>query len=458
VFSLVDLNKIIDYFKESKIPESILNRGRIVLKDYITPIKVLLEQKGVPDNPWNDEKIEFFLNILSQMDTDKDEKAAKVGEREARIASSIQLKLSAGFCHGIGRSGSLNAPQPKASGSSILYEITNYLARDIMRKFGLPNIKAAIIVPVATGMALALVLSAFKPNLENKDTSNKRKVLIPQLDHNSILKAIVFSGFKPKIIEGKIFGDAVRVPIEDIRASFDSECFAILSFTSFFPPREADDIKEISKLADEKNLVHIIINAYGVQSPEWMKLIRSAIDSGRVDAIIQSTDKNFLTPVGGALIASPVEEKIHIISNAYPGRASSSPIVNFLVSILSLGYKGYDKLIKTQQENRKLLEEELGKVAEVLNERLLNISNPVAVALTLKNLEKDELYALGGALYNLRVTGPRVYDPQQNPFGTCTKIYPTPYIVMNAAIGSSTKDIKKAVKRFKKAYSQIIKN
>ena len=56
------------------------------------------------------------------------------------------------------------------------------------------------------------------------------------------------------------------------------------------------------------DLVHIVINAYGVQSPEWMKLIRSAIDAGRVDVIIQSTDKNFLTPIGGAVIASPYKE------------------------------------------------------------------------------------------------------------------------------------------------------
>ena len=116
-----------------------------------------------------------------------------------------------------------------------------------------------------------------------------------------------------------------------------------ISLTSFFPPREHDDIKEISKFAKEKNLVHIIINAYGVQCPEWMKLIRSAIDAGRVDVIIQSTDKNFLTPVGGAVIASPHEEVITKISQAYAGRASAAPVVNFLISMLSLGINGYQK-------------------------------------------------------------------------------------------------------------------
>ncbi|MFW9781627.1 MAG: O-phosphoseryl-tRNA(Sec) selenium transferase, partial [Candidatus Heimdallarchaeota archaeon] len=229
-----------------------------------------------------------------------------------------------------------------------------------------------------------------------------------------------------------------------------------ISITSFFPPREPDNIKEISKFAKENDLVHIIINAYGVQSPEWMKLIRSAIDAGRVDAIIQSTDKNFLTPVGGAVIASPTKDIITKISQSYAGRASATPIVNFLISMLSLGISGYQKLIEEQQQNRKTLEIKLKEVAEKFDERILDIYNPVAVALSLRNLKKDQLYALGGALYNLRVTGPRVYNPEESTFGTCCSNYTTPYIVMNAAIGTTSSDITLAVERFEKAYDQII--
>ncbi|MFO7797303.1 MAG: O-phosphoseryl-tRNA(Sec) selenium transferase [Promethearchaeati archaeon] len=454
---MVDLNKIIDYFKNSKIPENMLNRGQLVLNEFLNPLKVLFEQKALPNEGWKDEQIEFLLQILANMDTDKDINASQVGEREARIASKLHLNISGGFCHGVGRSGFLTAPQPKAPGGSIMYEITNYLARDIMRKFGLPNIKKAIITPIATGMSLALALSAFKPNWNNIQLRSKRKVLIPRLDHHSILKSIDFIGLEPKIIDGKIFGDAVRIPIDDIRNAYEDECYAIISFTSFFPPREADEIKEISKFAKEKDLVHIIVNAYGVQSPEWMGLIRSAIDAGKVDAVIQSTDKNFLTPVGASLIASPDKEKIEKISKTYAGRASASPVVNFLISMLSLGKNGYEKLIKDQQENRKFLEQKLNILAEKINERVMNIFNPVAVSMTLNHLKKDELYALGGALYNLRVTGPRVYDPSQKEFGTCTEGYPTPYIVMNAAIGSKKEHINTAIERLEKAYNQITK-
>jgi O-phospho-L-seryl-tRNASec:L-selenocysteinyl-tRNA synthase len=452
---VVDFNKISEFFKSSSIPQNMLDRGQIVINNFLKPIKTLFEQKSVPKEPWSDEQIEFLLLTLSNMDTDKDNKAARVGEREARIASKLHLQTSAGFCHGIGRSGFLTAPQPKAPGGSIMYEISNYLARDILRNFGLPNVKEVIIAPLCTGMSLSLTLGALRPRIDDNNTSNKSTVIVPQIDHKAVLKAIDLMGLKTKIVKGKIYGDAVRIPIEDIESSLDDDCFAIISLTSFFPPREHDNIKDISRLAQEKGLIHVIINAYGVQSPEWMKLIRAAIDAGRVDAIIQSTDKNFLTPIGGALIASPIKESIDKISQAYAGRASATPVVNFLISMLSFGISGYQKLIEEQQQNRKILEEKLSEVAIKINERLLDVHNPVAVALSLETLKTEQLYALGGALYNLRVTGPRVYNPKEKSFGTCCENYPTPYIVMNAAIGSKTKDITSAVERFEKAYKQI---
>ena len=452
---MVDFNKISEFFKSYSIPQNMLDRGQIVINNFLKPIKTLFEQKNVPKEPWSDEQIEFLLLTLSNMDTDKDNNAARVGEREARIASKLHIKTSAGFCHGVGRSGFLTAPQPKAPGGSIMYEISNYLARDILRNFGLPNVKEVIVTPLCTGMSLSLTLGALRPRIDHSNTNIKSTVLVPQIDHKAVLKAIDLMGLKTKIVKGKIQGDAVKIPIEDIESSLDDDCFAILSLTSFFPPREHDNIKAISRLAQNKGLIHVIINAYGVQSPEWMKLIRAAIDAGRVDAIIQSTDKNFLTPVGGALIASPIKESIEKISQAYAGRASATPVVNFLISMLSLGISGYQKLIEEQQQNRKILEEKLSEVAKKINERLLEVHNPVAVALSLETLKAEQLYALGGALYNLRVTGPRVYNPKEKAFGTCCENYPTPYIVMNAAIGSKTKDITFAVERFEKAYKQI---
>lgn len=40
---------------------------------------------------------------------------------------------------------------------------------------------------------------------------------------------------------------------------------------------------------------------------------------GRVDAFVQSTDKNFMVPVGGAIVAGFDEKFIDAVSKTYPG-------------------------------------------------------------------------------------------------------------------------------------------
>ena len=40
---------------------------------------------------------------------------------------------------------------------------------------------------------------------------------------------------------------------------------------------------------------------------------------GRVDAFVQSTDKNFMVPVGGAIVAGFDKKLIDSISQTYPG-------------------------------------------------------------------------------------------------------------------------------------------
>lgn len=40
---------------------------------------------------------------------------------------------------------------------------------------------------------------------------------------------------------------------------------------------------------------------------------------GRVDAFVQSTDKNFMVPVGGAVVAGFDEKFIDTVSKTYPG-------------------------------------------------------------------------------------------------------------------------------------------
>lgn len=428
------------------IPENMLERGITVLESQLDPLHILFEQRRVPEEGWNDHQIKFLLTILSMMDTDKDHQAARVGEREARVASPLVSELAADFCHGVGRGGEIFAAQPKAPGASIMYTIANILASDAIRKFGAPNLKHALLLPLPTGMSIGLTISAMRQKKKRKG----KYVVHPQIDHKSPLKAIELIGLELKIIEGELKGDAVIVTPERVEEAIDDETVAILSTTTFFPPREPDDVKEIAKIAQEKDIPHVINNAYGIQSREIMKRIRSAVDAGRVDAVVQSTDKNFLTPVGGAIVAAPKQETLGAISEQYAGRATAAPVTQFLAAILALGIKNYENLRNEQEKNREYLEESLKKIAEEYGERVLNVFNPIACAMSITNRDPQKV---GGALYNLRVTGPRALGPMD--YGSCCKRYSTAYITMNAAIGTRLEDIKRAVQKLEEALKQV---
>lgn len=286
---------------------------------------------------------------------------------------------------------------------------------------------------------------------------------MPRVDHNSPKKGIEYINCNSIPIETQ-FGEngyasnGVYCSLESIKNYIESHkptISCIVSTTTFFAPRVPDDVKGIAKLAKEFNLIHIVNNAYGVQCPEILQLIRSAIDAGRVDAIIQSTDKNFLTPVGGAIITSPNPKIIETISQTYAGRASATPVVELLISLLSLGKTGYSKLIQEQQKLREELEKELKKLATDIGEEYIDSRNPVSCAMTLKNLNSKQISNLGGFLYNLRITGPRVIDPTQTSFGSSSEQLKTPYIVMNAAIGVQPEHIKLSIEKLRMAISQV---
>lgn len=456
-------------------PDNFLSRGELVLKArYQAPIKDLIEHRTLPEEGWDDEQIKFFLELLAAMDTDKDPAAARVGEREARVSSPLVDQLAAGFCHGIGRSGNVVASQPKAPGGSVMYQVANQLARSFLKQFGLPNVKEAVVLPMGTGMSLFLCLATVRSriltSLTGKGAPNSKldrkkspfsmakfpgKVLLPRCDHNSPLKGIELAGFEPVIIPGHLEGDGVGVSIDDIANAITPEVAAIASTLTFFPPRLPDPVKEIAKLAREHNIAHIINNAYGVQHPSFMKQIYAATSAGRVDFIIQSTDKNFLTPVGGSVVAAFTKGTINELTSQYAGRATAAPVVQFLAAALSLGQKTYKTLQEEQQENRRLLQELLEGLASSIGERVLQVENPIAAAMSLEHIPREKLTAVGGALYNLRVTGPRIMKPDAVGWGTNIGDYPVPYVVMNAAIGSKRKHITSAVERLGKAIEQV---
>jgi O-phospho-L-seryl-tRNASec:L-selenocysteinyl-tRNA synthase len=427
------------------IPKSILDRGLNTLNTEFKPLKLLFEQRRVPEKCWKDSQIQALLNLFASMDSDKDSKTAFVGEREGRVASLAVSKLAGGFHHGIGRSGDLTKAQPKAAGGSLMYFFANKLATDALKRFGAPNVKEAMVFPVATGMTLALALCTAR------NQTGGSEIVFPRVDLATPLKAIWFAGLKEKIVEGQVIDDSVNVPSKHVENATNKNTAAILSTTTFFSPREPDQIKEIAKIAQEKNVPHIINNAFGVQSRQIMKLVEGAIDAGRVDAVIQSTDKNFLCPVGGAIAASPNQEFLDDMSEVYAGRASAAPITQFLAAMLSMGIEGYEKLRTQQEENKMLLTSSLREIAEKHSQRILNVNNPVSVAMTLQGRNAKKI---GKALFAARVSGARAME--KTDYGVCCPKYISSYINFDASLGMQKQEITLAMQRLDTVLNTVV--
>ncbi|MFX1481694.1 MAG: O-phosphoseryl-tRNA(Sec) selenium transferase [Promethearchaeota archaeon] len=433
----------IDRILEKTIPENILRRGRTTVDSLLGPVKDVLNRRQFPRKALTDLQIEMMFQLLSSLDTDKDPDAARVGEREARVASPYVGRLSAGFNHGIGRSGRLAAPQPKAPGASQMHQVANSVALDAIRKLGLSNMKAGLVTPLSTGMTLSLVLGALRREYGVK------RVLFPRIDHTSPHRAIALSGLDEEIIPTLIEGDTVQVDLAALEKRIKSGGpSTVLATTTFFPPRLSDPVKEISKACAEEDIPLVINNAYGVQSERVMSEIRAAADAGRVDAVVQSSDKNFFAPVGASIVVTPKKDFNESIADTYAGRATAAPVVQTLAALLATGLDTYKDLQKEQVENKSFLEERLNEIAGKLGQRVLSVWNPVACAITMDGLDVKEI---GARLYNARVTGPRAIE--KGDVGSSVDNYPYSYIVMNAAIGATKNDIETATTKLYKQAS-----
>jgi len=67
-----------------------------------------------------------------------------------------------------------------------------------------------------------------------------------------------------------------------------------------------------------------------------------------VDAVVQSTDKNFMVPVGGSIVAGGPGQAgfIEAVNSAYPGRASATPMLDLLITLLHWGASGWQNALQ----------------------------------------------------------------------------------------------------------------
>jgi O-phospho-L-seryl-tRNASec:L-selenocysteinyl-tRNA synthase len=154
----------------------------------------------------------------------------------------------------------------------------------------------------------------------------------------------------------------------------------IFSITSCFTPRAIDKVEEIALICKQNDIFHLINNAYGLQSSKITHMINQASKSGRVDIVVQSTDKNLMVPVGGTILAAFDKCLLKNIAEFYPGRASSSQSLDVLITLLSMGTETYKRLLNDRKECFVYLKLELQKVAEQFGEKVLETpNNPISI-------------------------------------------------------------------------------
>ena len=159
---------------------------------------------------------------------------------------------------------------------------------------------------------------------------------------------------------------------------------AVMSTTSCFAPRACDDVVGIAQLCSATGVPHLVNHAYGLQASKLCAVVDEACRLGRVDAWVASTDKNFLVPVGGALVGSPTPAVVEAVARSYPGRAALSPILDLFVTLLQLGVDGLMRLLAERKVVAKELQARIAALAARHGERLLESrGNPISFAMSI---------------------------------------------------------------------------
>lgn len=282
-----------------------INQGSQALARRHKLVKTVLSQRRLPQQGWDEATVELFLQECALMDSNNFVDNVGLGEREARVASPLVARRHYRLAHGIGRSGEIAAEQPKAAGSSLLAKLTNDLVADALRLAGMADLGPVLTLPLATGMALTSTLLA----LRTCRPVGARYVIWPRIDQKTCLKCITAAGFTPIVVPMRLEGDQLVTDMAAIEAKMEhvgpDAVACVLTTTSCFAPRSPDDIVAVAKLCDRVGVPHVVNNAYGVQSAALCAQVTAAWRKGRVDAVVQSMDKNFMVPVGGAVVAAP---------------------------------------------------------------------------------------------------------------------------------------------------------
>lgn len=470
-----NIEDLLNSFQSLKIPKTHASVGLANLVACNNQYKSLFVNRRLPDHGWSDVQIQSFLFMLSTLDTNNKGSGNQgtappgrwcgVGEREGRVYSSLVANRHYGMSHGMGRSGDIAEPQPKAVGSSVLVQLTLLLVMDAIRRASGLDAKGpakhGIVLPLCTGMSMALVISSLRQQAGEED---KTIVLWSRIDQKSCYKAILTAGLRCIVVPTKMDGDQVTTDTDQLDIlleQYKGRVLAVITTTSCFAPRVPDQVDVVAKLCATAHVAHIINHAYGLQCPKTCKLINRATVVGRVDAIVCSTDKNFLVPVGGAVVLSPTESVVSKIGNVYAGRASSAPILDLFITLLSMGLQGYKDLLAERTQILEGFVVKFQELATKYGERVIHCpANTISFGMTLDHLVRPkredeeeatylesiskEISYFGAMLFNRCVSGTRVVPRGETKlmsgqefkgFGSSTDHFPHAYMTAACAIG-----------------------
>ncbi|XP_064554201.1 O-phosphoseryl-tRNA(Sec) selenium transferase [Drosophila montana] len=455
------------------VPHNYLQLGLAAQRGRQRQLKELLEKRKLPEQGWRDEEIEELVHQLAALDSNNFAHKVGLGEREARIACKLVSRRHYNFGHGIGRSGDLLEAQPKAAGSTLLASLTNALLLDLIQTLGLQSCRGCFLVPLATGMTLTLCLQALR-----KRRPSAKYVLWSRIDQKSCFKAITAAGLQPIVIpdlmlahEHALVTDCSQFEqrIQELGAD---NILCLYSTTSCFAPRNCDSIVELAKLAKSAAVPHLVNNAYGLQCEAITSQLERAQRVGRIDYFVQSTDKNLLVPVGGAIVASCDEQLLQHLASSYAGRASSSQTLDVFMTLLSLGQRGYQALLQERQQNFQYLKQRLQQFAAEHGEIVpQSNNNQISLALTVSTLralgaDERSVTQLGAMLHSRGVSGVRVVTVGQTKsidgyefkhFGSHHDLLEVPYLTVAAALGIRRSEIDKFFVILDKCWTQLKK-
>ncbi|KAL8430135.1 hypothetical protein Efla_001799 [Eimeria flavescens] len=487
----------------------------------------IARERQLPVQGWSSLDVKQLLLELAAADANSQISQAAVGEREGRVYSELVAERHFHFSHGIGRSGDIFALQPKAVGSSLLYRLTGHLCLHAVRLCGIQAAARCLPLPLATGMSLSLCLTALRRRRPAADL-----VIASRVDQKSCVKAARHAGEKQQALsiwtgekkqtEWGFFLLSVsflsclflpfcwlRLTSAEVVEAEKQRVLCVLSTTSSFAPRQPDLLTELADICKKADICHLINNAYGLQCSKCCALVEQASRRGRVDLVVSSSDKNFLTPVGGSLVYGPDPQLVAEVSACYPGRANMSPILDLFITLLQMGQEGLQRLLQERKRLFHMFKDELVKTCEKTGLRLLpSPANRISIALDLsaltEGLPEEEaaktgrfsagcgmirscrsppvdrvsrflttrimLFSaasfLGSQLFIRRCSGLRVVVPSAAvtkvdgvsfcSFGSHCR-YPVPYCSVACAIGAEESELRLFLKRFCRVLSEIKK-